>query len=64
MDVQNVRVLLNVHLANKIIIWMVFANNVLLDSSYRALFALHATVLVQIVKMKQLIVYLVNQNTT
>jgi len=64
MDVQYALVLLYVNLANRIIIWMVFVSNVLLDPSCKVLLALHATVLVQLVKLKPLIVYLANQNTT
>lgn len=64
MDVQYALVLLYVDLANRIIIWMVFVSNVLLDPSCKQLLALYATVLVQLVKLKPLIVYLANPNTT
>jgi len=64
MDVQHALVLLYVNLANRIITWMVFVSNVPLDPSCKVPLVLHATVLVQLVKLKPLIVYLANPNTT
>lgn len=64
MDVQHALVILNVNFANWIIIWKVFVSNVFLELSCKVLLVLHATVLVQLVKLKPLIVYLANPNTT
>lgn len=64
LDVLSATVLLNVLLANQIIIWMVLVNNVLLDHSYQEMVALIATAFVPPVKLQPPIVYPAYPNTS
>lgn len=61
-DVHCALVLLYALLANQIITWMVLANNVLLDNSYKEKLALHAIAFVPLVKLQPLIAYHANPN--